>query len=75
MHISAICRCFNWRDGQRTMITENTKNAFIIMENLDPARLEDLKAALALIGEYTQKYLGAVVTTEILTQANPSIEL
>ena len=57
------------------MITENTKNAFIIMENLDPARLEDLKAALALIGEYAQKYLGASVTTEILTQANPSIEL
>ena len=58
------------------MITENTKNAFIIMENLDPARLEDLKAALALIGEYAQKYLGAAaVTTEILTQANPSIEL
>ena len=71
----AVCRCFNWRDGQRTMITENTKNAFIIMENLDPTRLEDLKAALALIGEYTQKYLGAAVTTEILTQANPSIEL
>jgi B3/4 domain protein len=71
----AICRCFNWRDGQRTMITENTKNAFIIMENLDPARLEDLKAALALIGEYAQKYLGAAVTTEILTQANPSIAL
>ena len=46
------------------------------MENLDPARLEDLKAALALIGEYAQKYLGAAaVTTEILTQANPSIEL
>ena len=71
----AVCRCFNWRDGQRTMITENTKNAFSIMENLDPTRLEDLKAALALIGEYAQKYLGASVTTEILTQANPSIEL
>jgi Uncharacterized conserved protein len=57
------------------MITENTKNAFVIMENLDPSRLDDLKAALALIGDYAQKYLGASVTTEILTQSNPSIEL
>ena len=34
----AVCRCWNWRDGQRTMLTENTKNAFLILECVDPAR-------------------------------------
>lgn len=24
----AVCRSWNWRDGQRTMLTEHTKNAF-----------------------------------------------
>ena len=48
----AVCRCFNWRDGKRTMITEHTKNAFVIMESIDPTRTEDLKAAMALIARY-----------------------
>lgn len=71
----AVCRCFNWRDGQRTMITENTKNAFIIMENLDPSREDDLKTALTLIGDYAEKHLGATRKTVILTRSNPSLEL
>ncbi|MBR3127736.1 MAG: B3/4 domain-containing protein, partial [Solobacterium sp.] len=32
----AVCRCFNWRDGERTMITGKTRNAFMIIENLEP---------------------------------------
>jgi len=71
----AVCRCFNWRDGKRTMITEHTKNAFVIMESIDPTRTEDLKAAMALIARYAEKYLGASVRTDILTQSQPSITL
>ncbi|MBQ6532499.1 MAG: B3/4 domain-containing protein, partial [Solobacterium sp.] len=37
----AVCRCFNWRDGQRTMITGRTRNAFMIIENLEPERVDD----------------------------------
>ncbi|MBQ1319208.1 MAG: B3/4 domain-containing protein, partial [Solobacterium sp.] len=36
----AVCRCFNWRDGQRTMITGQTRNAFMIIENLEPERVD-----------------------------------
>jgi len=36
----AVCRCFNWRDGARTMVKDETKNSFLIMELLDN-RLED----------------------------------
>ena len=28
----AICRCLNWRESVRTMLTENTKNAILCME-------------------------------------------
>lgn len=28
----AICRCWNWREAQRTMLTESTKNAFLCIE-------------------------------------------
>lgn len=60
----AVCRCWNWRDGQRTMLTENTVNAFLIIESVDPSRSNDLKAAASTLAELTEKYLGG--TTEIV---------
>ncbi len=59
----AVCRCWNWRDGQRTMLTEDTVNAFLIIESVDPDRSDDLEAAALLLAELTQKYLG--VSTKI----------
>ena len=37
----AICRCWNWRESVRTMLTENTKNAFLIIEQIDDKRYND----------------------------------
>lgn len=59
----AVCRCWNWRDGQRTMLTENTVNAFLIIESVNPDRSEDVAAATSLLASLTQKYLGG--STEI----------
>ena len=57
----AVCRCWNWRDGQRTMLTENTENAFLIIESVDPSRKSDLEAAAGALAELTKKYLGGTV--------------
>ncbi|MBD3252523.1 hypothetical protein GF386_02225 [Candidatus Pacearchaeota archaeon] len=34
-----FCRCWNWREGDRTKLTEDTKNALIVIEN--PAQIYD----------------------------------
>ena len=34
----AICRCWNWRDGERTALTDDSKKAFLIIESVDPDR-------------------------------------
>lgn len=34
----AICRCLNWREAVRTMLTENIKNAFLCIELIDERR-------------------------------------
>ena len=57
----AVCRCWNWRDGQRTMLTENTKNAFLIIESVDPERTQVLEAAAAALAAQVKKYLGGTV--------------
>lgn len=71
----AVCRCWNWRDGQRTMLTEDTKNAFLIIESVDPDRLDDLKEALNKLAELTKKYLGGTTEIKILSRNNPETEI
>lgn len=61
----AVCRCWNWRDGQRTMLTEKTVNAFLIIESVDPARSADLERALEALAGRTQKHLGRAAEVPI----------
>jgi DNA/RNA-binding domain of Phe-tRNA-synthetase-like protein len=39
------CRAWNWRQGVRTRLTENTRNAYFVLDSLEPYSLEGLKAA------------------------------
>ena len=32
----AICRCFNWREAQRTMLAEETAHAVLVIESINP---------------------------------------
>lgn len=71
----AVCRCWNWRDGQRTMLTENTANAFLIIESVDPDRKNDLEAAAASLAELTQKYLGGSTEITLMNITNRELNL
>ena len=72
----AVCRCFNWRDGKRTMITATSRRAFIVLEYPNASRRADLEAALASIARHAQAELGATVVRQaILTADNPAIAL
>lgn len=72
----AVCRCWNWRDGQRTMITEETKKAIAVMELPDEKREDDLREALNFIRHWVEKTgVGQVATLEILSKNHPHLEL
>lgn len=71
----AVCRCWNWRDGQRTMLTEDTKNAFLIIESVDPDRSGDLKAATELLAELTAKYLGGNTSITYMNFSKRELEM
>ncbi|QPK94671.1 B3/4 domain-containing protein [Actinomyces sp. zg-332] len=71
----AVCRCFNWRDGERTMITEKTKNAFLVIELVDPDRVEALEKALNFVEENAMKFLKAETSQYILDKDNAQMDL
>lgn len=54
------CRRWNWRQGRRTALSENTTTAFFIMDALAPMTDEQLKAAGEALGQAVES-LGSTV--------------
>ena len=70
----AICRCWNWRDGQRTALTDESAKAFLIIESVDPTRADDLRAATDELAAFVQEHLGATIfAKQIVTRDNPTM--
>lgn len=72
----AVCRCFNWRDGQRTQLTDDSKNAILVIECVDPARRNDLEAALDEFAALMERYLGAeIVARTVVDREHPELTI
>ena len=70
------CRCFNWRDGQRTELTDDSRNAILVIECVDGARLPELHAALDEFADLMRRFLGAEVAAKgIVTKDNPEMTI
>ncbi|ABW18843.1 B3/B4 domain-containing protein [Alkaliphilus oremlandii] len=71
----AICRCWNWRESVRTMLTENTKNAFLCIELVDEKRVEEFEDALKDLAKLVQDNLGGTCEVSILDINNKEITI
>ena len=71
----AICRCWNWRQTQRTMIDEDTTEATFLIEYCNKDRIEDQDLATKELAELLEKELGATVTMGVVDIENPEFEL
>ena len=72
----AVCRCWNWRDGQRTAVTAATTRAFIAMECLEADRLGELQSALEELSALLEQYLRARAAARgTVTAAAPEMVL
>ncbi len=71
----AICRCWNWRESVRTMLTENTKNAFLCIELIDEKRTEEFENALKDLEKAVQDNLGGTCKVSILDINNKEVTI
>ncbi|MSU01263.1 B3/4 domain-containing protein [Tissierella pigra] len=69
----AICRCWNWREAVRTMLTESTTNAFLCIELVDESRLEEFENALKDLSQEVQENLGGINKISILDINNKEV--
>ncbi|MEQ3361461.1 B3/B4 domain-containing protein [Raoultibacter massiliensis] len=72
----AICRCWNWRDGQRSALSDDSENAILVIECVDPARIDVLNEALDEFAALISEHLGAKIETRaIVTRDNPELTI
>lgn len=62
----AICRCWNWRESVRTMLTEDTKNAFLCIELVDENGEKEFENALKELSQLIEENLGGKSEISIL---------
>lgn len=72
----AVCRCLNWRDGQRTALTDETSNAIFVIESVDPGRLHDLEEAADRLAWLLSRHLAAKESVKaILSVGEPEVAI
>ena len=69
----AICRCWNWRESVRTMLTEETTHAFMIIETVNGERDDCLEQILEEMGEMITSELGGSYAKFIASRECPEV--
>jgi len=71
----AICRCWNWRESVRTLLTEKTKNAFICIESVEQESNDRLESALEELKNLVKLHLNADCSVHLLNIENKKIKI
>jgi DNA/RNA-binding domain of Phe-tRNA-synthetase-like protein len=73
--VGVICSCWNWREADRTKLTEETTRAVLVIEAIPPVTREELDLALTALGNRITAHLGGGHRILILDRENREAEL
>jgi len=71
----AVCRCLNWREAQRTMLTEETKDAVLVIEAINAEQAARAQSAMQELQDLVKDYFGVHGKLVHLTSESPEITL
>ena len=71
----AICRRWNWKEADRTKLTQETKNAFLVIEALVPVPRATVETAIRELADFVKQYCGGTVSTAFLDKDQREIKL
>jgi len=67
----AICRSLNWREAQRTMLNEDTKNAILVIESVYKEQIPQSNKAITKLKQLADDYFQTDGDIFYLTKENP----
>ena len=71
--VEVLCRRWNWRECDKTKMTEKTEEAMLVVEGLPPVNREDMDKILEELGGLVERFCGGKNHSEILHRENPEI--
>lgn len=71
----AICRRWNWKEADRTKLTQETQNAFLVIEALPPVPRATVETAIRELADVVKEYCGGFVSSAFLDKDNREIKL
>jgi len=70
-----LCRRWNWRECEKSKMTEKTGNATLVVEGLLPITKKEVWKIIEELSGLVQKFCGGEINTFILNSSNPEIEI
>lgn len=71
----AVCRCLNWREAQRTMLSEETRDAILVIEAVTDEQIARAQQAIQELKKRLEEYFGVEGEIHHLTIHTPEIEI
>jgi len=68
-----MCRRWNWREAEKTKLTEGTKDAFLMTEGILPEERQRVEEATKGLAELIEKYCGGETEVYFLDRNNQDI--
>jgi DNA/RNA-binding domain of Phe-tRNA-synthetase-like protein len=69
-----LCRRWNWRECDKTKMTEETRDVVLVVEGLPPVTQEELSAAIDDLSQMIDEYCGGGIRTAVLDKLNAEVE-
>lgn len=70
-----LCRRWNWRECDKSKMTEETKNVALVVEGLPPLTKEEIEQIINELASLVQKFCGGEVKNFILNENNSEVEI
>jgi DNA/RNA-binding domain of Phe-tRNA-synthetase-like protein len=73
--LGAICRRWNWKEADRTKLTPDTRNAFLVIEGLPPVGRDKVSEAAEALAGLVRTHCGGKVRTALVDRDEPETSL
>ena len=70
-----LCRRWNWRECNKTKMTEETKNVCLVVEGLPPVTKREIESIISELAKLIKKFCIGETKTFILDKNNPAIDI
>ena len=71
--VEVLCRRWNWRECDKTKMTDETKEAILVVEGLPPVDKEEMAMIIEDLSREVKKFCDGMTRFEILHADNPEI--